>query len=404
MRRRQPNYNDFISHHYGGGAKSVTFQVTEDCNLRCSYCYQICKSAAAMDFSVAAAFIDTLFRMDAEGSAWVNEREAYAIILEFIGGEPLLEVGLMERIIDYFYDKAIALRHRWAVHHRISLSTNGMLYFTQPVQRFIQKYRGRLSLSITLDGHKALHDACRVDACGNGSYDTVASACRHYMQHHGSLGTKITIAPENVGMLYDAFVHMVELGFTEINANCVFEDVWDDEIHPLVLYEQMIRIANYVVRGGLEDALSCSLFDTYAGEPSRMEGNWCGGTGKMLALDHMGMVYPCIRYMKSSLGEEATPIVIGDTSGVGVSPEHANTMRMLDGVTRRSQMDDECYDCEYGGGCAWCSAYNYQMTGTPDRHIKSICGMHKARVAAITYYRRLSRYANEVDKYGNTTG
>jgi radical SAM protein with 4Fe4S-binding SPASM domain len=32
--------------------------------------------------------------------------------------------------------------------------------------------------------------------------------------------------------------------------------------------------------------------------------NWCGGDGQMLAVDPNGELFPCIRYMESSLGDE----------------------------------------------------------------------------------------------------
>ena len=37
------------------------------------------------------------------------------------------------------------------------------------------------------------------------------------------MGSKITIAPGNVDYLYDAIVHMIDLGYEEINANTVYE-------------------------------------------------------------------------------------------------------------------------------------------------------------------------------------
>ena len=37
------------------------------------------------------------------------------------------------------------------------------------------------------------------------------------------MGSKITIAPGNVMHLYEALTHMVELGYDDINANCVYE-------------------------------------------------------------------------------------------------------------------------------------------------------------------------------------
>jgi uncharacterized protein len=55
-------------------------------------------------------------------------------------------------------------------------------------------------------------------------------------------------------------------------------------------------------------------------------------------------------------------------------------------VTRRSQSTDECFACPIASGCSWCSAYNYQCTGTPDKRVTYICPMHKARVLANAYY------------------
>ena len=47
---------------------NVTFQVTDDCNLRCSYCYQINKGKHRMPFEVAKKFIDTYKVNKAESS------------------------------------------------------------------------------------------------------------------------------------------------------------------------------------------------------------------------------------------------------------------------------------------------------------------------------------------------
>ena len=40
------------------------------------------------------------------------------------------------------------------------------------------------------------------------------------------MGSKVTIAPANVMHTYDAITHMIELGYNEINANCVYEEGW----------------------------------------------------------------------------------------------------------------------------------------------------------------------------------
>ncbi len=85
----------------------------------------------------------------------------------------------------------------------------------------------------------------------------------------------------------------------------------------------------------------------------------------MLAVDCDGLFFPCLRYMGTSLGHEQRPYTIGDLEhGINVLPEHRARVAKWPAVTRRSQSTDECFACPIASGCSWCSAYNYQCTGT----------------------------------------
>lgn len=48
------------------------------------------------------------------------------------------------------------------------------------VQRFLDKWAKHLSLSISIDGDKQLHDSCRVFPDGSGSYDLAIAAAKDY--------------------------------------------------------------------------------------------------------------------------------------------------------------------------------------------------------------------------------
>ena len=78
---------------------TITFQVTDACNLACTYCYQTHKGTRRMPFSIAKQFIDNLF--DNKYCNYIDMQMS-GIILEFIGGEPLLEFELIDKIIEYF--------------------------------------------------------------------------------------------------------------------------------------------------------------------------------------------------------------------------------------------------------------------------------------------------------------
>ena len=49
-------------------ARTVTFQVTDACNLACTYCYQINKGHRSMSLETAKKFVDYLLNADESNS------------------------------------------------------------------------------------------------------------------------------------------------------------------------------------------------------------------------------------------------------------------------------------------------------------------------------------------------
>lgn len=357
-------------------------------NVAVHNCYQINKGTRIMDFEIAKKAIDLVLEEDNPRNHYFSSKTSPGIILEFIGGEPLLQIDLIDRICDYFYMRCIELRHKWVNRFRISMCSNGTLYFDDKVQIFMKKWKDVLSFSITIDGNKELHDACRVFENGEGSYDIAVKAALHYSENYGYMGSKLTIAPENIQYLSGAVIHMIELGYTEINANCVYEEGWNDETAEIYL-EQLMILASYWKHHNLFDTHYISLFDSNIGKPMPVEdnSNWCGGTGYMMAVDPDGKIFPCIRYMESSLGTDIEPIVIGNVDdGIGMTEKDFKVIDTLDSITRRSQSSDDCFYCPVASGCAWCSAYNYQHTGSVNKRATNICLMHKIRCYANTLF------------------
>lgn len=393
-RKTFESYQDMVARLYpelrpesGMSTMEITFQVTDACSLACTYCYQIDKGTSIMPFETATTFIDNLFEGKYKG--YVSEEEKPFIVLDFIGGEPFLQPKLIEKICDYFYDKAIERMSPWAEHSMISVCTNGVHWFEPDVQHFLNKYRNRLSVSVTIDGNKELHDACRVFPDGRPSYDLAVAAAKDWMDRGGYMGSKITIAPANIQYMNDAILHMIDLGYEEINANTVYEEGWTIE-HAKTFYWKLKEIADYFIENNLVDDIYLSLFVDHLGKPKPETDldTWCGGVGNaMLAIDPDGKLYPCLRYMKSSLGNDQPPLSIGDVwKGIGNTPEDAQWIKCLACVTRRTESSDECFYCPIAEGCAECSAYNYQVNGTPDSRCTFICDMHKARCLANSYF------------------
>lgn len=367
--------------------RNVTFQVTDDCCLKCSYCYQVHKGHNFMSKETAYKIVDLLFKLydeDKEGA--VINHHTRGLILDFIGGEPFMNVEVIEAVMDYFVEKCYQLNHPWLTNFRASISTNGLLYFEPKVQAFLKKYYNFISLNITIDGPKEIHDTCRVDYDGKGSFERAMTAWEHWSRWTGAdqTHTKVTIAPENLSELGTIFDFFLSRGCKHIAANPVFEHPWTIEEAKLY-YHLLIKLADRLLE--VPDADS-TLFTETKGKPllSSDTDNWCGGTAAMLAFDPEGNAYPCLRYMESSLGTDRKPIIIGNTDGIYNTPEYQAIYEDMRKVTRQSQSTEECINCHVASGCAWCSAWNYQETGSYNKRSTNICWMHRAEALANVYY------------------
>ncbi len=369
--------------------KTITFQVTEQCSLACTYCYETHKTNKRMDLETAKKFIDLLIEDSYREDSFVYIGHTKALIIEFIGGEPLLEIDLIHEIMDYYLYKTTKEKHIWATNFMISMISNGISYFDPRVQDLFFKYKNRLSFSISMDGCKELHDSCRVFPDGRGSYDIVEKACVHYLTNYDpNMSTKMTIAPENIHYIEKAFLNLLRLNYKIILANPIYEADWTKE-YATIYYEQLKKVADIMLERELYNDVHISIFDEslFRAMDEIDNLNYCGTTGCMLALDCEGDIYPCIRFMKTSLGDKQKPIKIGDiNSGIGRKPEDRKLVNLLDSITRKSQSTDECWNCPIASGCGWCTALNYQETGTINKRLTNICNMHKARALANIYY------------------
>lgn len=405
-------YKPPLDEHYGmfiqrlfpeqkNGIVHLTIQVTENCNMACTYCYQHNKTNNRMTFNTAKIFIDKLLNDEFK---LVNTLNADGVAIEFIGGEPFLEIDLIDNICNYFLTTMIKLNHPWLYFTRFAICSNGLLYNTIKVQKFFRKYNAFISFTVSLDGDKQLHDSCRIDLQGNGTYDRILKNIKHYSHYYNTdnmPNTKLTISYENLPYLFNGVISLIENNYHIIHLNCVFEDVWNYSTASL-LYTEMKKISNYLIEHNLYDRITISLYEEsfFVQKYDEDNANWCGGVADTsMAINYKGNMYPCIRYMDSSLNNKQKALNIGNIyTGYLITEEEKENYNLISNITRRSQSTDECYYCPIGEGCSWCSAYNYEEFGTPNKRATYICCMHKARsLANVYYWNTLYKYLN-IDK------
>ena len=364
-----------------GVAKNITFIVTKDCQLACKYCYLVGKNEKErMSWEVAKKAIDYI--LDNE-----QDFEEVSVVWDFIGGEPFLEIELIDKICDYLKVEMFRRNHHWFNSYRFSFSTNGINYHTDKVQDFIKKNREHLSIGITIDGTEKKHDLNRIwkgDGPEQGSYKDVVKNIPLWLEQFPGGGTKVTISSADIPYIKESVLHLFDLGIHEVNINCVFEDVWN-EGDDASFEEQLMQLADAIIDNDLYKENVCSFFTEQMGKPMDCvleNGNWCGA-GRMLSIDAAGNFYPCTRFAQYSLRDKKAWIIGNIHDGID-----KNKLRPFLTLDRCTQSSQECIDCEVASGCAWCQGENYDAAETPTVYQRStaICKMHKARVRANNYY------------------
>ena len=146
--------------------QSAALYLTEDCNLRCRYCF-VPKKPKRMSLEVGREAIDFMLAAPAK---------VKRVSIVFFGGEPLLEFDTLRELTLYGEQRSSEIGRQI----KFSVTTNGTLV-TDEVFEFLTKHNIHMNLSI--DGGPKTQNRNRRMADGSGSFDlverTLARASAH---------------------------------------------------------------------------------------------------------------------------------------------------------------------------------------------------------------------------------
>ena len=367
-------FGDNVSQWNDGENFYVTLCVTEDCNMACTYCYMKHKNnVKRMTYETGKKIIDFVLETS-------NQRDEQSIVIEFIGGEPLLEIKLISQLCDYFVGRLYTMQHPWFYNYRFSFSSNGLLYNNVEVQKFIKRHVGHISFGISVDGTKEKQDLSRKTKNGQGTYDALQKVIPLWLQQFPNSSTKATFSHDDLKYLKESIIHLWHIGIRNVMANIVYEDVWTPE-DICVFEEQLNALGDYVIENNLWESYSVRFFNPIVGLPleqGHLNSNICGSGKTMMAFDTQGNIYPCIRFLDFCIDKEGKKI--GDYN-TGIDNNKIRPFKML---TLNQVLDGECKNCDIASGCYFCCGNNYNESKTASifERTKHNCQMHKANVRA----------------------
>lgn len=327
--------------------------VTNECNLRCHYCY-IQKTEETMDINTGRAAIEAIYR-----SASVHGFTT--VKLKYAGGEPTLNFPLIISLQEY--------ASQLAEQNNLKLDgvvlSNGVGITPQLIDNMLTH---NLRLMISLDGIGMAHDSQRVFSNGVGSFKIVNNTVNRALTKGLIPDISITVTERNADALPETIAWMLDQNlpfsinfYRENDISVAFDDLQLGE-------ERIIRgmqAAFKVIEANLPSrSLLPSLIDR--ANLAVTHSHTCGVGSNYMVIDHHGRISKCQMQIKKPVTTVAAqdPLSFIRADQIGIQNLHVDEK-------------EGCRDCEWRYWCAGgCPLATHRATGRYD--IKSPnCNIYK---------------------------
>ena len=329
--------------------QSATIWLTENCNLKCRYCYEGQeKGKRKFAISNITALISFIEREILESA-----KKEDKVIISFHGGEPLLELKMMKNIISDL-DKISAKRNISIVYE---VTTNGNVNEMEFLEYI--KNREDFRISVSLEGTKEINDLFRMTKCGESSFDKAFWFAKQLLKTKKYPRIRMTLTPEMVEYLYENITFFIKEGFEMIVTVPDFFDKKWEQWHLVKIEEQLYKIYGYCRDISTEPQISLLDQTSYLKKVGR-----CFGGITEINIGCDGLLYPCtytVNNMKYCIGNIWTGV------------DRVKEKKLL---TLYEKNNEECFGCglESACICTRCKFLNEAITGNCTAPVPIICG------------------------------
>lgn len=319
---------------------TLSIVLTEECNLRCNYCYQDTKRlSGSMDRTTARAAIEHILTHDGPFGH---------VLIEFIGGEVTLYWNQLVELIEWTRSQ----RERWTKHYSFFIDTNATT-LDEERKAWLRERSAWVLVGTSLDGVREAHDLNRC-----GSFDQVMANLPFLAELYPDQTVKMTISPSTVKHIYAGVLQIMATGF-EVAANVPMEDIWgppEEKAKTVAEFRRQIELlVDFFAENDelpIPSIINLPIQIIHAEDKDRP---WCGSGRSMAAVDIDGTVLPCNRYARMSFDHNLVDKPLTD-----VRPA--------------------CTTCLFKPACQTCEAHNWEVNGNPNARTRFHCEFTKLQV------------------------
>ncbi len=333
-----------------------TLCITQQCNLRCKYCY-VDKASARMPLDTAEKAIDFIYeRTPADDD----------IDIGFFGGEPLLEFELIEAITDKIE------RHPEHDPERVELTlvSNGTI-FNPRIADFIIDHD--VGFGISCDGPPEVHDLYRVYKNGKGSGRLVERNIKRALERFPNLMVNAVYRPQTLHHLPEVVRYFAALGVRHIYLNADFSAEWspdDAALLPGIFAEiAEIYVASYLAEKPLYISVLDSKITVILRGGFRPTERCSMGRGE-LAFTANGNIFPCERLIGS--GDDNEHCIGNLDTGIEPGRMACRTAPLINAACLTCGLRDYCANS--------CGCSNFFASGYYNRVGAFQCALERATV------------------------
>ncbi|MCM1308397.1 MAG: thioether cross-link-forming SCIFF peptide maturase [Butyrivibrio sp.] len=346
--------------------KAMCLHIAHDCNLACRYCFagegEYRGRRALMSAEVGKRALDFL----AENSGQRRNLE-----VDFFGGEPLMNFGVVKEIVEYGRSLESGRNKKF----RFTMTTNGVL-LNDEILDFVNKECGNLVLSV--DGRREVHDRMRPFRSGEGSYDLImpkflkAAESRNQQNYY----VRGTFTRNNLDFSKDV-LSLADMGFKQISVEPVVADEREDyairEEDLPQIFEEYDKLAVEMIKREKEGRgfnFFHFMIDLTGGPCVYKRLSGCGCGTEYLAVTPWGDLYPCHQFV----GRDE--FLMGNVYDGIVRQDIRRNFNYSNVYTK-----EKCRGCFCKFYCSGgCSANAYNFNGSVDEPYGIACKLQQKRV------------------------
>lgn len=343
---------------------NLVLNLTEQCNLRCSYCYynhlqeeRFC----SMNLNILERAIAYGFQRSLElGDSFLN--------ITFFGGEPLLKKDLILKGVD------IAKKYKpEKMKLQFAVNTNGTLINSFWLDFFKKE---NFYLYLSLDGPAEIHDKQRYTIRKHGTFALIEPHLKTIRQLNTTILRVIT--HDHIQGLRDSIEWIVNQGFTKVTTAVDFDGKWTSD-HFNELKKEYEKIASYWVSlkkkkhplylGTIQDKIRLEL------ESTSYKKKTCSILERIVAVSANGTLFPCTRFVSSK------PDALYKIGTVYTGIDESKTQEIKSFLKSDKET---CKECELKSRCVGneCGCITFSTTNTLSKVSPEVC-THERMLALI---------------------